>query len=63
MSSFLLKHRVDLSLLTDGFNIQTEMHDLVYALPGGALMHGESRWITILLDGNEYKVKLNKYLG
>lgn len=68
--TFLLKHVVDLSLLTNGFNIQTEMHKLVYALPGGELRHGENREIKILIDGETFTTKLynidfdqNKYPG
>ena len=58
MNTFLLKHSVDLSLLTSGFHIQTEFHQLVYALPGGALHHGESREIKVLIDGEEFTTKL-----
>ncbi len=32
MSTFLLKHPVDISLLTNGFHIQTAFHKLVYSL-------------------------------
>ena len=58
MNTFLLKHSVDLSLLTNGFHIHTEFHQLVYALPGGALRHGESRDIKVLIDGEEFTTKL-----
>lgn len=58
MNTFLLKHSVDLSLLTSGFHIQTEFHQLVYALPGGTLHHGESREIKVLIDGEEFTTKL-----
>lgn len=58
MSTFLFKHSVDLSLLTDGFNIQTGFHKLVYALPGGALQHGENRRIKVIIDGDEFDAKL-----
>lgn len=58
MTTFLLKHSVDLSLLTNGFHIQTEFHQLVYALPGGALHHGESREIKVLIEGEEFTTKL-----
>ena len=58
MNTFLLKHSVDLSLLTSGFHKQTEFHQLVYALPGGALHHGESREIKVLIDGEEFTTKL-----
>lgn len=51
MSTFLLKHPVDISLLTNGFHIQTAFHKLVYSLPGGILQHGESREIKVLIDG------------
>lgn len=57
-NTFLLKHAVDLSLLTNGFNIQTEMHKLVYALPGGELHHGENREIKVLIDGETFTTKL-----
>ena len=70
MNTFLLKHSVDLSLLTNGFHIHTEFHQLVYALPGGALRHGENREIKVLIDGEEFTTKLynigfdqNKYPG
>ena len=58
MNTFFLKHSVDLSLLTNGFHIQTEFHQLVYALPGGTLHHGESREIKVLIDGEEFTTKL-----
>lgn len=58
MNTFLLKHAVDLSLLTNGFHIQTEFHELVYSLPGGILYHGESRRIKILINGEEFITKL-----
>ena len=58
MNTFFLKHSVDLSLLTSGFHIQTEFHQLVYALPGGTLHHGESREIKVLIDGEEFTTKL-----
>lgn len=58
MQTFLLKHAVDLSLLTNGFKIQTEFHQLVYALPGGVLHHGENREIKVLIDGEEFTTKL-----
>ena len=58
MNTFLLKHSVDLSLLTSGFHIQTEFHQLVYALPGGTLHHDESREIKVLIDGEEFTTKL-----
>ena len=58
MQTFLFKHTVDLSLLTNGFHIQTEFHQLVYALPGGMLRHGESREIKVLIGGEEFVTKL-----
>lgn len=58
MSTFLLKHPVDISLLTNGFHIQTTFHKLVYSLPGGILQHGESREIKVLIDGEELSSKL-----
>lgn len=70
MNTFLLKHSVDLSLLTNGFHINTEFHQLVYSLPGGTLHHGESREIKVLIDGEEFTTRLynigfdqNKYPG
>lgn len=58
MSTFLFKHSVDLSLLTEGLNIQTGFHKLVYALPGGMLQHGENRRIKVIIDGDEFDAKL-----
>lgn len=58
MSTFLFKHAVDLSLLTNGFHIQTEFHQLVYSLPGGILRHGESRDIKVIIEGEEFITKL-----
>lgn len=58
MSTFLLKHAVDLSLLTNRFNIQSEFQQLVYSLPGGTLHHGENREIKVLIDGEEFATKL-----
>ena len=58
MFTFILKHSVDLSLLTNGFNIQYEFHELVYSLPGGILHHGENRNIKIIIEGEEFTAKL-----
>ncbi len=58
MLTFLFKHSIDLSLLTNGFHIQTEFHQLVYALPSGALRHGENREIKVLVEGEEFITKL-----
>lgn len=58
MFTFILKHSVDLSLLTNGFNIQYEFHELVYSLPGGVLHHGENRNIKIIIEGEEFTAKL-----
>lgn len=59
MPTFLFKHIVDISLLTDGFHIQTAMHNLVYALPGGKLHHGESREIKIIIEGETFTTRMN----
>lgn len=58
MSIFLLKHSVDLSLLTKGFNIQTAMHKFVYALLGEVLHHGESREIKVLIEDETFTAKI-----
>ncbi len=58
METFLFKHTIDYSLLTNGFNIQTGMHKLVYALPGGELRHGENREIKVVINGETFTAKL-----
>ncbi len=39
---FLLKRKIDLSLLRQGFHIPPEFHALVFAALGRELHHGES---------------------
>ncbi len=57
MKTFLLKHPIDISLLTNGFHIPTEFHAFVYAMCG-ELRHGENIPIKILMEGNCFDAKL-----
>lgn len=50
MSTFLLRRPIDWSLLTNGFHIPTEIHPLVYALPGDELQHGDKRGVKMMID-------------
>lgn len=59
MNTFLLRRPVDWSLLTNGFHIPTEFHQLVYAMPGGRLEHGGKRSVEILIDGDAYNARMN----
>ena len=59
MSTFLLRHQVDWSLLTNGFHIPTEFHPLVYAMPGGELHHGDKRGVKIMIDGEVFDARMN----
>lgn len=59
MDTFLLKRPVDWSLLTNGFHIPTEFHELVYAMPGGRLSHGDKRGVKILIDGETFDARIN----
>lgn len=59
MSFFLFKHKIDKSLLTDGFHISPEFHQMLFALLGRELKHGESCDIEILIDGEKFKARLH----
>lgn len=59
VNTFLLKRPVDWSLLTNGFHIPTEFHELVYAMPGGRLNHGDKRGVKILIDGETFDARIN----
>lgn len=59
MSTFLLRHSVDWSLLTNGFHIPTEFHPLVYAMPGGELHHGDKRGVKIMINGEMFDARMN----
>lgn len=59
MNAFLLKRPVDWSLLTDGFHIPTEFHELVYAMLGTPMKHGDKRDINIIIDGETFHARLN----
>lgn len=59
INTFLLKRPVDWSLLTNGFHIPTEFHELVYAMPGGRLNHGDKRGVKILIDGETFDARIN----
>ena len=59
MSTFLLRHQVDWSLLTNGFHIPTEFHPLVYAMPGGELQHGDKRGVKVMIDGEVFDARMN----
>ena len=54
----LLKKTVDKSLLVDGFTIPVAFQNVFFQQLGFKLAHGESRQITIMIDGTEYQVKL-----
>ena len=47
---FLLKKRVDWSLLTDGFNIPLEFQQLVHDSYSGYIQPGEKRLIKIFIE-------------
>lgn len=58
-SVFLLKRKIDLSLLRQGFHIPPEFHELVYAALGRELHHGESCDIQLMVGGKVFKVRMN----
>lgn len=55
---FIYQKTVDRSTLRQGFQIPVEFHPLLAAMPGGMPIHGETRDITIIIDGVEYKAQL-----
>ena len=55
---FIYQKIVDRSTLRQGFQIPVEFHPLLAAMPGGMPVHGETRNITIIVDGEEYKAQL-----
>ena len=55
---FIYQKTVDRSTLRQVFQIPVEFHSLLAAMPGGMPVHGETRNITIIVDGEEYKVPL-----
>lgn len=59
MPTFLLKRPVDWSLLTNGFHIPTEFHQLVYAMMGDKLRHGDKRGVKIMIDGEVLDARMN----
>lgn len=59
VNTFLLKRPVDWSLLTNGFHLPTEFHELVYAMPGCRLNHGDKRGVKILIDGETFDARIN----
>lgn len=57
MDGFLILNKaVDKSVLTDGFSIPIQFHEIFFQQLGFTLDHGESRDITLLLDNVEYVV-------
>ncbi len=55
---FIYQKTVDRSTLRQGFQIPVEFHSLLAAMPGGIPIHGETRNITIIIDGVEYAAQL-----
>ena len=63
MDGFLILNKeIDQSVLREGFSIPNRFHELFFQQLGFTLAHGESRIITLLLDGQEYSVNF-KNLG
>lgn len=56
-SPFLYRKLVDKSVLVDGFSIPKAQQPLFQALSGGSLSHGDSREVTIFIDGEQYSCK------
>lgn len=55
---FIYQKTVDRSTLRQGFQIPVEFHPLLASMPGGMPVHGETRNITIIVDGEEYRAQL-----
>jgi len=55
---FIYQKTVDRSTLRQGFQIPVEFHPLLATMPGGMPVHGETRDITIIVDGIEYAAQL-----
>ena len=55
---FIYQKTVDRSTLRQGFQIPVEFHPLLAAMPGGMPVHGETRNISIIIDGVEYAAQL-----
>ena len=63
MDGFLILNKeIDQSVLREGFSIPNKFHSLFFQELGFTLAHGESKVITLLLDGQEYAVTF-KNLG
>lgn len=56
---FLLKKKVDWSLLNDGMTIPVAFQSLIHGQKGGPVSFGENRAIKILIEGEEYAAVLN----
>lgn len=56
---FLLKKKIDWSLLTNGMAIPVEFQALMQGLPGGFVNPGENRTIKLLIDNDTYEATLN----
>ena len=55
---FLYQKQIDRSTLRQGFQIPVESHYQMSGIPGGMPQYGETRNITILIDGTEYYAQL-----
>lgn len=55
---FIFQKAIDRSSLRQGFQIPVEYHHLLRAMPGGMPFHGETRNITIIIDGVKYEAQL-----
>ncbi len=55
---FIFQKAIDRSSLRQGFQIPVEYHHLLKAIPGGCPIHGETRNITIIIDGQSFNAQL-----
>lgn len=55
---FLFQKVIDRSSLRQGFQIPVEYHHLLKAMPGGCPVHGETRNITVIIDGQRFDAQL-----
>ena len=55
---FIYQKQIDRSTLRQGFQIPVEFHHLLKVMPGGMPLHGETRNVKIIIDGQEYDAQL-----
>lgn len=55
---FIFQKIMDRSSLRQGFQIPVEYHHCLQSMPGGCPVHGETRNIKIIIDGQKFDAQL-----